>query len=132
MRDRSFITAIALVAGLVAFILAGNIRDAGAPLYGPPNVDEEDVRSKVEGGSLSFEEARFYSIEEEPEENREAEDRPSEGDPAPEVDGADRVPPSRDGKEEVPSDGGDTSESDSPPRHGAEHHQGDGGEENAK
>jgi hypothetical protein len=63
MRDRSFIAAVALVGTLALLILAGNIRDASAPLYGPPNVDEDEVRAKVESGALSFREAEFYSIE---------------------------------------------------------------------
>ena len=74
MRDRAFIATVALVAALSLLILAGNIRDAGAPLYGPPNVDQKEVMSKVESGWLSFEEARFYS----PEENRSAEEEAAE------------------------------------------------------
>ena len=86
MRDRSFIAAIALVGALALLILIGNIRDATAPLYGPPNVDEEDVMSKVGSGQLSFEEARFYS----PGDDRSTssrpdveEDRPRAGDSQP-------------------------------------------------
>jgi len=63
MRDRSFIIAVALVGALALLIVAGNIRDAAAPLYGPPNVDEKEVMSKVKEGRLSFDEARFYSAE---------------------------------------------------------------------
>lgn len=63
MRDRSFIIAVTLVGAIALLIVAGNIRDANTPLYGPPNVDEEDVMSKVKEGRLSFQEARFYSAE---------------------------------------------------------------------
>lgn len=63
MRDRSFIAAVAIVGALAVLILIGNVRDAAAPYFGPPNVDQDVVMSKVRGGELSFEEARFYSLE---------------------------------------------------------------------
>jgi hypothetical protein len=65
MRDRSFIAAIAVVGILAALVLAAAVREADPPLHGPPNVDRDEVMSKVESGSLSFDEARFYAVEDE-------------------------------------------------------------------
>jgi len=64
MRDRYFIAAVVVVAALAAAMLAENIRKAAEPAFGPPNVDKAKVMSMVESGTLSFEEARFYSTEE--------------------------------------------------------------------
>ena len=63
-RDRAFILAVACVAALAVLVLAKNVRESTAPLYGPPTVDKEVVMAKVEAGQLSFVEARFYVLEE--------------------------------------------------------------------
>jgi hypothetical protein len=63
LRDRSFILAVVAMAVLVAMILIQNVREARAPLYGPPNVDRSLVMRKVSEGALSFKEARFYSTD---------------------------------------------------------------------
>lgn len=48
---------------LAAMIMAQNVRESRAPLYGAPNVDRSLVMRKVAEGALSFREARFYSID---------------------------------------------------------------------
>jgi hypothetical protein len=63
LRVRFFIFAVATMAILAAMIVIENVRQSSAPLYGAPNVDRSLVMQKVAGGSLSFKEARFYSIE---------------------------------------------------------------------
>lgn len=63
MRNRSFILAVAAMAILAAMIMAQNVRESKAPLYGAPNVDRSLVMRKVAEGALSFREARFYSID---------------------------------------------------------------------
>jgi hypothetical protein len=63
MKNRVFIMAVAVVGALALLILLNNVREATAPFFGPPNVDEGLVMSKVEGGELSFREALFYAVE---------------------------------------------------------------------
>ncbi len=63
MKDRAFIVTMALVGALALLILADNVRQAGAPMHGPPTVDKSVVMEKVSRGELSFEEARYYSRE---------------------------------------------------------------------
>jgi hypothetical protein len=63
LRNRSFILAVAAMTVLAAMIMIQNVREARAPLYGAPNVDRSLVMRKVSEGSLSFTEARFYSVD---------------------------------------------------------------------
>ena len=63
MRNRLFVVTVFIVGTLAVLMLVTNVREQGAALYGPPTVDEELVRSKVEAGQLSFRKARFFSPE---------------------------------------------------------------------
>jgi hypothetical protein len=65
VSDRVFIIAVACVGALAVLMLADNVRESSAPLYGPPTVDEETVMRQVEEGRLSFKEAAFYVVESE-------------------------------------------------------------------
>jgi hypothetical protein len=105
MRDRTFIAAVALIGALALLILVGNIRDAGAPLYGPPNVDKKEVMSQVESGRLSFDEARFYSPERDrPAESEAQGEAESETAPSPPHEAGSKP---RGGPEEAAGAGGD-------------------------
>jgi len=89
MKDRAFIIAVACVGALAVVMLADNVRESSAPLYGPPTVDEETVMRKVERGELSFREASFYVVESDDPESAAAGDTAAPGSDRPPVEGRD-------------------------------------------